>query len=59
MRFHNGCEKNLSSNQLTAVEAHEILVEEAPIVVISYCNSLTYRVVRYGTHSCEVRHTQL
>ena len=29
MRFHNGCENNLSSNQLTVVTAHEILVEEA------------------------------
>ena len=32
MRFHDGCEKNLSSNQLTVVSAHEILVEEAPLV---------------------------
>ena len=32
MRFQNGCEKNLSSNQLTVVAAHEILVEEAPLV---------------------------
>ena len=30
--FHDGCEKNLSSNQLTVVAAHEILVEEAPLV---------------------------
>ena len=28
--FHNGCKNNLSSNQLTVVTAHEILVEEAP-----------------------------
>ena len=26
VRFHDGCEKNLSSNQLTVVAAHEILV---------------------------------
>ena len=32
VRFHNGCENNLSSNQLTVVTAHEILVEEAPKV---------------------------
>ena len=32
MRFQNGCEKNLSSNQFTIVTAHEILVEEAPEV---------------------------
>ena len=32
MRFHDGCEKNMSSNQLTVVAAHEILVEEAPLV---------------------------
>ena len=30
--FHDGCKKNLSSNQLTVVAAHEILVEEAPLV---------------------------
>ena len=33
-RFQNGCENNLSSNQLTVVTAHEILVEEAPKVSI-------------------------
>ena len=27
-----GAKKNLSSNQLTVVTAHEILVEEAPLV---------------------------
>ena len=32
VRFQNGCEKNLSSNQLTVMTAHEILVEEAPEV---------------------------
>ena len=32
VRFQNGCKKNLSSNQLTVVTAHEILVEEAPEV---------------------------
>ena len=32
VRFQNGCEKNLSLNQLTFVTAHEILVEEAPKV---------------------------
>ena len=32
VRFKNGFEKNLSSNQLTIVTAHEILVEEAPKV---------------------------
>ena len=32
VRFHNGCKKNMSSNQLTVVTAHEILVEEAPEV---------------------------
>ena len=32
VRFHDGCEKNLSLNQLTVVAAHEILVEEAPLV---------------------------
>ena len=32
VRFQNGCENNLSLNQLTAVTAHEILVEEAPKV---------------------------
>ena len=32
VRFHDGCEKNLSSNQLTVVAAHEIQVEEAPLV---------------------------
>ena len=32
VRFHDGCEKNLFSNQLTVVTAHEILVEEAPEV---------------------------
>ena len=47
--------------------------DEVPDVVISYCNSLTnnkvrhtelsgtahtvVRYVRYGTHSCDVRHT--
>ena len=31
-RFHYGCEKDLSLNQLTVVAAHEILVEEAPLV---------------------------
>ena len=30
--FHDGCKNNLSSNQLTVVAAHEILVEEAPLV---------------------------
>ena len=32
VRFHDGCENNLSSNQLTVVAEHEILVEEAPLV---------------------------
>ena len=32
MRFHDGCEKNLSSYQLTVVTSHEILLEEAPKV---------------------------
>ena len=32
VRFHDGCEKNLSSYQLTVVTAHEILVEEVPLV---------------------------
>ena len=32
MRFQNGCENNLSSDQLTVVTAYEILVEEAPEV---------------------------
>ena len=32
VRFHDGCEKNLSSNQLTVVAAHEILVADAPLV---------------------------
>ena len=32
VRFHDGCEKNMSSNQLTFVAAHEILVEEALLV---------------------------
>ena len=32
VRFQNGCENNLSWNQLTVVIAHEILVEEAPEV---------------------------
>ena len=32
VRFQDGCENNLSSNQLTVVTAHEILVEEAPEV---------------------------
>ena len=32
VRFHDGFEKNLSSNQLTVVAAHEILVEEALLV---------------------------
>ena len=32
VRFQNGCENNLSSNQLTVVTAHKILVEEAPEV---------------------------
>ena len=32
VRFHDECKKNLSSNQLTIVAAHEILVEEAPLV---------------------------
>ena len=32
VRFHDGCEKNLSSNQLTIVTPHDILVEEAPLV---------------------------
>ena len=32
VRFQNGCEKNLSSNQLTVMISHEILVEEAPLV---------------------------
>ena len=30
--FQNGCKKNLPSNQLTVVTAHEILVKEAPKV---------------------------
>ena len=32
VRFHDRCEKNLSSNQLTVVAAHEILVKEALLV---------------------------
>ena len=32
VRCHDGCEKNLSSNQLTVVTAYDILVEEAPEV---------------------------
>ena len=32
VRFQNGCKNNISSNQLTVVTAHEILVEEAPEV---------------------------
>ena len=32
VRFQNGCEKNLSSNQLTAVIVEKILVEEEPEV---------------------------
>ena len=31
-RFHNGCKKNLSSNQLTVVIVEKILVEEEPEV---------------------------
>ena len=30
--FQNRCKNNLSSNQLTVLTAHEILVEEAPEV---------------------------
>ena len=30
MRFQNGCKNNMSSNQLTVVIAHKILVEEEP-----------------------------
>ena len=32
VRFQNGCKNNMSSNQLTVVTAHEILMEEAPKV---------------------------
>ena len=32
VRFQNGCKNNISSNQLTVVTAHDILVEEAPKV---------------------------
>ena len=32
LKFENGCEKNLSSNQLTVVIADKILVEEEPEV---------------------------
>ena len=32
VRFHNGCENNLSSNQLTVVIVDKILVEEEPLV---------------------------
>ena len=32
VRFQNGYEKNLSSNQLTVVISHKILVEEEPEV---------------------------
>ena len=32
VRFHDGCKKNLSSNQLTVEAPHEILVEDAPLV---------------------------
>ena len=32
VRFHDGCKNNMSWNQLTVVAAHEILVEEAPLV---------------------------
>ena len=32
VRFHNGCNKNLSLNQLTVVIADKILVEEEPEV---------------------------
>ena len=32
VRFQNGCEKNLSSNQLTIVIVDKILVEEEPLV---------------------------
>ena len=32
MRFQNGCKKNMSSNQLTVVIVHKILVEEEPLV---------------------------
>ena len=35
VRFHNRCENNLSSNQLTVVTAHKIMVEEAPEVSTS------------------------
>ena len=31
-RFHNGCEKNLSSNQLTVVIVEKIPMEEEPEV---------------------------
>ena len=41
VRFHDGCEKNLTSNQLTVVAAHEILVEEAPLV--STIHPMTYK----------------
>ena len=32
VRFHNGCENNLSSNQLTVVVVKKISVEEEPEV---------------------------
>ena len=32
VRFQNGCEKNMSSNQLTVVIVDKILVEEEPLV---------------------------
>ena len=32
VRFQNGCEKNLSSNQLTIAIVDKILVEEEPLV---------------------------
>ena len=32
VRFHNGCEKNMSSNQLTFVIVDKIPMEEEPLV---------------------------
>ena len=50
VRFQNVCKNNLSSNQLTVVTAHDILVEEEPEVskrgtidVSMFCYSLKRR----------------
>ena len=52
VRFYDGCENNLSSNQLSVVAAHEILVEEAPLLSTIPVIQIDKKEIHKGYYVC-------